>query len=116
MVAINNIRITTNQSIAAIEPDKNLEINFLFQNLGNRYDELRLISSGDGTRGGLNKQIISKIEVKCPSTVEQTKIGNFFKSLDTLITVNQRKTKNSKKRVASTLISLFITLKWLNIS
>ena len=49
-VAINHIPITTNQSIASITPSKILNSEFLFQNFDMRYDVLRTISSGDGTR------------------------------------------------------------------
>ena len=90
-VAINNIPLTTNQSIAAIEPDENLNYEFIFQNLSKRYDELRMISSGDGTRGGLNKQIISDLIIPAPNRDEQQKIGTFFKQLDDTITLHQRK-------------------------
>lgn len=90
-VAINNIPLTTNQSIAAIVPVESLHYEFIFQNLIMRYDELRMISSGDGTRGGLNKQIISDIVVPLPSKDEQQKIGAFFKSIDDTIALHQRK-------------------------
>ncbi|WP_228461967.1 restriction endonuclease subunit S [Lactococcus hodotermopsidis] len=91
IVAVNEVQLTTNQSIAAIEPDETLYYEFVFQNLGNRYDELRMSSSGDGTRGGLNKKILSDLKIKTPSYEEQTKIGIFFKQLDNLITLHQRK-------------------------
>lgn len=91
MVAINNIPLTTNQSIAAIEPNESLDYEFAFQNLGNRYDELRMNSSGDGTRGGLNKKIISDILISAPDINEQKQIGKLFASLDNLIASNQRK-------------------------
>ena len=90
-VAINNIPLTTNQSIAAIVPDKTLHYEFIFQNLIKRYDELRVISSGDGTRGGLNKQIVSDVVIPYTSIEEQEKIGTFFLKLDNLITLHQRK-------------------------
>jgi type I restriction enzyme S subunit len=89
-VAINEIPLTTNQSIAAIEPDDKLDSEFLFQNLEKRYEELRLASSGDGSRGGLNKQIISDIKIIAPSVKEQSKIGLFFKHLDDTIALHQR--------------------------
>jgi type I restriction enzyme S subunit len=90
-VAINNIPLTTNQSIAAIVPEKVLHYEFIFQNLIKRYDELRMISSGDGTRGGLNKQIISEVIIPFPDKIEQIKIGNLFCSIDDTITLHQRK-------------------------
>ncbi|WP_320165324.1 restriction endonuclease subunit S [uncultured Trichococcus sp.] len=90
-VAINEISLTSNQSIAAIEPDDTLDSGFLFQNLGKRYEELRLASSGDGSRGGLNKQIISDIKIIAPSIKEQNTVGSFFKHLDDTIALHQRK-------------------------
>ena len=90
-VAISEIPLTTNQSIAAIQPDSFLYYKFLFQNLEERYNELREVSSGDGTRGGLNKQIISDLEVLAPEIQEQIKIGDFLCGIDTLITLHQRK-------------------------
>ena len=90
-VAISEIPLTTNQSIAAIQPDSFLYYKFLFQNLEGRYNELREVSSGDGTRGGLNKQIISDLEVLAPEIQEQIKIGDFLCGIDNLITLHRRK-------------------------
>ncbi len=90
-VAVNNIDLTTNQSIAAIEPDASVNYLFLFYELEKRYDELRQISSGDGTRGGLNKKIISEIRVKLPLIEEQQAIGKFFANLDDMILATQSK-------------------------
>lgn len=89
-VATNQIPLTTNQSIAAIVPTDELHYEFVFQNLENRYSELRLMSSGDGTRGGLNKKIISDIVIISPTIEEQAKIGDFFKQLDDTIRLQQQ--------------------------
>ena len=99
-VAINCIPLTTNQSIAAIIINKELDHEFVFQNLENRYDELRTLSSADGSRGGLNKQILSDLHICTPKLEEQQKIGQFFQELDNLITLHQRmlsKIKNLKQ-------------------
>ncbi|EOL34190.1 hypothetical protein EB52_02051 [Enterococcus faecalis] len=96
-VAVNNINLTTNQSIAAIVPNDNLHYEFIYQNLTKRYDELRMISSGDGTRGGLNKQIVSDVIILSPSKEEQIRIGAFFKRLDYAITLHQRKLDQLKE-------------------
>lgn len=48
----------------------------------------RLNSSS--TLGALYKDDVKNIKVKIPSIEEQTKIGNYFKVLDTLITLHQR--------------------------
>ncbi|OYW72739.1 MAG: hypothetical protein B7Z25_01760 [Aerococcus viridans] len=90
-VAINNIPLTTNQSIAAIVPNNKLHFEFIYHNLFKRYDELRMISSGDGTRGGLNKKIVSDIIINSPSINEQISIGTFLRKLDNTITLHQRK-------------------------
>ncbi len=88
-VAINEIALTTNQSIAAIYPEEH-DAEFLFQNLESRYEELRAISSADGSRGGLNKHLLSAVSIPYTETREQQKIGTFFRKLDHLITLHQR--------------------------
>lgn len=95
--AITRMPITTNQSIAAIKFDDILYPDYAFQNLDSRYDELRNISSGDETRGGLNKQLLSDLEITFPSFEEQKKIGNYFCILDYLITLHQRKCDKIKE-------------------
>ena len=107
-VAINEIPLTTNQSIAAIEPDDSLDSEFLFQNLENRYEELRLASSGDGSRGGLNKQIISDIKIIAPSIQEQRKVGSFFKQLDDTIALHQSKLEKLKDLKQVLLAKMFV--------
>lgn len=106
-VAINNIRLTTNQSIAAIMPNESLYYEFVYQNLIKRYEELRLQSSGDGTRGGLNKQIIGGIKINFPSVEEQQKIGEFFKVLDERIANQERKTAKVKAVKEAYLTEMF---------
>ena len=88
---LTKLPLTTNQSIAAIETNSNIDFLFLYTDLGRRYDELRLISSGDGTRGGLNKMIISRLELNIPSIEEQQAIGAYFSNLDNLINSHQEK-------------------------
>ena len=107
-VAITEISLTTNQSIAAIQPDDVLYYKYLFQNLEGRYDELRNISSGDGTRGGLNKQILSDLIVLAPSISEQKKIGDFLCNIDNLITLHQRKLEKLKQFKAAMLEKIFV--------
>lgn len=95
--AITKIRLTTNQSIAALKFGDNVYPDYAFQNLDSRYDELRNVSSGDGTRGGLNKQLLSDLEMMIPEYEEQKKLGDYFSNLDTLITLHQRKCDELKK-------------------
>ena len=105
-VAINEIDLTTNQSIAAIYPNQH-DAEFLFQNLEKRYEELRSISSADGSRGGLNKRLLASILIPYTQSPEQQKIGLFFKSLDRLITLHQRKYDKLTKIKKSMLEKMF---------
>ena len=69
-VARTRIELTTNQSLAAITVDENLvNPDYLFHFLKTQYQNLRQISSGSGTRGGLNLQMISNYNfpLPCPS-------------------------------------------------
>ena len=96
-VAINRIPLTTNQSIAAMTFNENFIPEFVFYNLENRYDELRRMSSGDGSRGGLNKQLVGDIEIPYTEKKEQERIGSFFESLDRIIALHQRKCDELKE-------------------
>ena len=96
-VAIARIPMTTNQSIAALKFDETVYPDYAFHNLDSRYDELRSISSGDGTRGGLNKQLLSKLEILIPTYKEQKQIGLYFSNLDNLITLHQDKCNQLKE-------------------
>ena len=45
----------------------------------------------------LNKETCKKIPILCPGFEEQKKIGDYFRSLDNLITLHQRKCEETKK-------------------
>ncbi|MBU8614136.1 MULTISPECIES: restriction endonuclease subunit S [Bacillus] len=106
-VAINEIPLTTNQSIAAIVPKEELHYEFVFQSLEKRYEELRLISSGDGTRGGLNKQLVADVVIISPSIEEQIKIGDLFKQLDDIIALHQQELTTLKQTKQGFLQKMF---------
>ena len=85
-VAINYIKLCTNQSIAAILPNQKVDSEYLFQNLEHRYLELRNLSSGDGGRGGLNLRLIHNLKIPLPPTrTEQTAIATALSDMDSLI-------------------------------
>jgi len=81
-VAINEIDLCTNQSLAAIMPSKECNYEFLFQNLESRYQELRKLSTGDSGRGGLNLTIIRDIVISLPPLPEQQKIADILTTVD----------------------------------
>jgi len=84
-VAINYVKLCTNQSIAAIYPNENYISNYLFYNLEYRYNELRSLSTGDGGRGGLNLTIIRNLDIIFPPKPEQKAIATALSDIDNLI-------------------------------
>lgn len=84
-VAINLVPLSTNQSVAAILPNKSFVNEYLYHNLDYRYDELREISSGGGGRGGLNLSIIQSLEIPVPNLLEQETIAQILSDMDALL-------------------------------
>lgn len=107
-VAINRIPLSTNQSIAAMTFSDDIDPDYVFSNLENRYEELRSISSGDGSRGGLNKKLVGDVTIPCPTLLEQNAIGTLFRVLNELITLHQRKLNQLKMMKKFMLQNLFI--------
>ena len=63
------------QSLCGVVIDNDKIVNkFVFYYLKTRYDDLRRISSGEGTRGGLNLKMIGAYPIPIPSYSEQTRI------------------------------------------
>jgi len=81
-VAMNKIRLCTNQSIAAIFPNDSFNSKYLYFNLDFRYEELRELSTGVGGRGGLNLSIIRSISIPFPPILEQAAIADFLNDLE----------------------------------
>lgn len=66
----------------------------------------KILSCGS-TFESLNSDNIKNAEVKVPTTAEQVQIGDFFRHLDNLITLHQRKCDNLKKIKKAMLEKLF---------
>ena len=90
-VAINNIELTINQSLAGLIPTSESYYEFIFYNLEKRYSELRRLSSGAGSRGGLNKKLIQNIKIQIPDLREQTLISKLSETLDKVLTLYEMK-------------------------
>ena len=74
-VAITRIPLCTNQSLCGLVlKDKRINSDFLFHYLNSQYMKLREISSGDGTRGGLNLKMIRAYRVPIPPMEVQEEI------------------------------------------
>lgn len=86
-------------------PKDNYDLDFtncLFQNIDwKKKDESTGVPS-------LSKVIINSVETFIPSYAEQKKIGEYFLSLDHLITLHQRKIDDYKKLKKTMLSKMFI--------
>ena len=74
------------------------DAEFVFQNtLTDRYNKYIAVTSQRSGQPGVNAQEYAEFEIKIPQKEEQTKIGTYFRNLDTLITLHQRKCDETKK-------------------
>ena len=81
-VAISEMELCTNQSVAAILPSKKVAPYFLYHNLDSRYEELRSMSTGSGGRGGLNLAILKSVLIALPPLEEQKQIAEILSTTD----------------------------------
>ena len=85
-VAITKIELCTNQSLCGVIIDNEKIINnYIFYYLKTRYNDLRKISSGDGTRGGLNLKMISSYPFPLPPLSEQQRIVSILDTFEASI-------------------------------
>lgn len=84
-VAITRISLCTNQSLCSIVAKEEINSNYLYYFLKTQYKQLRSVSSGDGTRGGLNLKMIKDYEVPIPSIEEQERIVKILDKFDALV-------------------------------
>jgi type I restriction enzyme S subunit len=97
MVAINEIPLCTNQSIGAIEVDREYQdYKYLYYNLFKEYEKLRIWSSTGEGRGGINLQFINDWKLNIPSVEEQRKISRFLETIDGKISLLEDKLENLK--------------------
>ena len=85
MVARIKIELSTNQSLATLVPKEKIINDYLFYFLNAQYLKLRSISSGDGSRGGLNKEILSKFLILLPPLHVQQHIVSILDKFYTLV-------------------------------
>ncbi len=95
--AYNLVSLCPNQSIAAFLPTRSHFSLYLYYVIDSLYDYLRLLSSGDGGRGALNKQILSSLHVALPPIAEQRAIAEALSDVDGLIAALDKKI--AKKRL-----------------
>ena len=106
-VAITRISLCTNQSLCSILPNETYDSDYLYFFLKNQYETLRFISSGDGTRGGLNLQMLRDFLIPVPSLEEQQKIAECLSSIESYISSINEKVEQLKAHKKSLLQKLF---------
>ena len=90
-VAQTSQESTTNQQINAVEPYDNFDDDFIFSSLENISGSIKAIASNQAVPI-VNKTTFGETEIKVPSELlEQQKIGAYFRNLDNLVTLHQRK-------------------------
>ncbi|GMO32447.1 MAG: hypothetical protein Ta2B_13350 [Termitinemataceae bacterium] len=98
-VGISKINGAINQAILAITPKDDYDSQFIMQWL--RCQKQKIINKYlQGGQVNLSGAIVKNLQVPFPKLDEQSKIGTFFRTLDTLISLQQReydKTVNIKK-------------------
>lgn len=83
-VARTRLECCTNQSLATIVPNDELDSDFLFHFLRTQYTRLRDVSSGDGSRGGLNLAMIRAYRIPVPPLEVQREIVRILDPLTQL--------------------------------
>lgn len=89
-VGRSRINGAINQAILAILPHDGYDSEFLMQWLRKSKQSITDVYL-QGGQGNLSGAIVKALEVDFPSVIEQRQIGNYFQSLDNLITLHQRK-------------------------
>jgi len=120
MVAITEVELTCNQSLAAIVPKKgsNIDPDYLFWNLYSRYKEIRYLRGGE-FRSGLNLSLIRQLDFPVPmkdgkpDLAEQKRIakelGSAFAMSQRLITLFERQELHLTHLRAAALNKIFGT-------
>lgn len=106
-VAITRIPLCTNQSLCSIIPNETYNSDYLYLYLVSQYETLREISSGDGTRGGLNLQMLRDFSIPFPPLAEQQRIAQSLLELDELIKASNEKLELLKTQKKGLMQQLF---------
>ena len=81
-VAITKVELCTNQSLCSIVSNDDINSHYLYYYLKGQYQKLRDISSGEGTRGGLNLKMIRDFRIPVPSIEIQARIVQVLDNFD----------------------------------
>ncbi len=102
---INTVAAAFNQQINAIVPD-GYNSYFILSMLNNMNEAFRRVA-GTSATSIVNRAEFCLLKAQIPGVDEQNEIGEFFESVDTLITLHQRKLEHLKLKKKSLLQKLF---------
>ncbi|MFL1695298.1 restriction endonuclease subunit S [Weissella kandleri] len=110
-LAILNTDLATSQAFYNMVFDNNDLRDYVYQRLKKSFDFgewERLISTG--TQSNLNSKKVKSFEIRVPiNNNEIVKVSSFFKKLDNLITVNQRKGEKLQELKKALLQKMFVS-------
>ena len=84
MVARTRVSLCTNQSLCSIVSDESVNSDFLYYFLRTQYRQLRSVSTGDGSRGGLNLKLIRAYRIPVPPLEVQSEVVKVLDALTDL--------------------------------
>lgn len=84
-VAITEIELCTNQSLCSMVCGNLILPEYLYFYLDGKYEHLRAISNGDGTRGGLSLRLLRPYKMPLPSLEVQNRIVVIQRRFEQLI-------------------------------
>ncbi|MDD3261257.1 MAG: restriction endonuclease subunit S [Oscillospiraceae bacterium] len=106
-VGCARLKGAVNQAILVIQPHSEYYPEFLMQWL--RKSKQTIVDTYlQGGQGNLSGTIVKELIIDCPSTEEQTIIGTYFRNLDDLITLHQRKLDGLQKFKKAMLQKMFV--------
>jgi len=106
-VGLSKINGAINQAVLAITPHSEISSGFVMQWL--RKNKAQIISTYlQGGQGNLSGTIVKSLVVDLPHYKEQTKIGNIFKQLDTLLNQHQAQLKKLNNIKQACLEKMFV--------
>ena len=102
-----NNRFVLNQRVALLRNNDFADIKYLFSYINAHQRYFKLQGAGS-SQLNISRESVEKFEVLLPSKDEQKKIGEYFSSLDTLITLHQCKLVKLKNIKKSMLKKMFV--------
>lgn len=106
-VSISKLKGAINQAILAIKPNEGYDSEFIMQWLKNQKENI-ISTYLQGGQGNLSATIVKSLKIDITTYEEQQQIGAYFKSLDHLITLHQRKLDEEKQKKKA-LMQLLLT-------